>query len=103
MANEIINREQVRGSAMSDREGGAAVKRAKEIEVVCKSEDERDRLSLLTRRELEVYQLLELAKSDKEISSALGIAERTVHFHVSNVLRKEGLSRRIEILAKNRQ
>jgi|HubBroStandDraft_1064217.scaffolds.fasta_scaffold905129_1 two-component system, NarL family, invasion response regulator UvrY len=53
----------------------------------------------LTPRELEVYTLF--AKSYKEIASALGITERTAHAHVSNILRKLGVSRRIEIVGKN--
>lgn len=57
--------------------------------------------ALLTRREREVYRMLELAKSNKEIASQLGIAERTAKFHVGNILRKLGFSSRIDILAKN--
>jgi two-component system, NarL family, response regulator DevR len=62
-----------------------------------KDESGRERISKLTPRERQVYRLLELAKTDKEIANTLGIAERTVHFHVSNTLRKLHLSRRIEI------
>jgi len=59
---------------------------------------ERERLSRLTRREREVYPLL--AMSNKESSTALNITESAVKFHVSNITRKLGRSRR-EILAKN--
>lgn len=42
----------------------------------------------LTAREGEVAQLLMRRFANKEISAALGISERTVKFHVSNVLSK---------------
>jgi len=42
----------------------------------------------LTAREGQVFQLLMRRLSNKEISSALDISERTVKFHVSNVLGK---------------
>jgi DNA-binding NarL/FixJ family response regulator len=42
----------------------------------------------LTAREGQVLQLLMRHLTNKEISSALGISERTVKFHVSNILSK---------------
>jgi DNA-binding NarL/FixJ family response regulator len=42
----------------------------------------------LTAREGEILQLLMRRLTNKEISSALGISERTVKFHVSNILGK---------------
>jgi DNA-binding NarL/FixJ family response regulator len=42
----------------------------------------------LTAREGEILQLLMRRLTNKEISSALGISERTVKFHVSNILSK---------------
>jgi DNA-binding NarL/FixJ family response regulator len=66
-----------------------------------KDESRRERISKLTPRERQVYRLLELAKADKEIASELGIGVRTARSHVSNILHKLGLSRRIEILAKH--
>jgi NarL family two-component system response regulator LiaR len=42
----------------------------------------------LTAREGEILQLLMRHLTNKEISSALGISERTVKFHVSNILGK---------------
>lgn len=65
------------------------------------SGNDRKQLSLLTRREREVHQLLLRAKTNKEIGTALGITERTAKEHVSNILHKFGVARRIEILAKN--
>lgn len=51
----------------------------------------------LTEREEEVYQLLLRAQSDKEIACGLDISLRTAHFHVSNVLKKFGVGRRVEL------
>jgi len=42
----------------------------------------------LTRRELQVLQLLMRRSTNKEISAVLEISERTVKFHVSNILSK---------------
>jgi DNA-binding NarL/FixJ family response regulator len=61
-----------------------------------KSENNRNQL---TPRELEVYALF--AKSNKEIASDLGITERTARAHVEHILRKLGVSRRIEIVGKD--
>jgi NarL family two-component system response regulator LiaR len=44
--------------------------------------------SFLTARESEILQLLMRRLTNKEISSALDISERTVKFHVSNILGK---------------
>jgi LuxR family transcriptional regulator of spore coat protein len=78
-----------------------SVKAPQELKVNHKGADEREHLSVLTRREREVYQLLEVAKTNKEIASALGTEERTARFHVANILRKLGKTRRIELLAKD--
>lgn len=50
-------------------------------------------------RETEVYFVLITGKTDKEIAVALGLGTRTVRFHVSNILRKLGVARRIELIA----
>ena len=43
---------------------------------------------ILTAREKEVFDLLVLNKSTKDISNYLGISEKTVRNHVSNVMQK---------------
>ena len=48
----------------------------------------------LTGRELQVLRLLMRRLTNKEISSELGISERTVKFHVSNILSKLNLNDR---------
>ncbi|OCA84417.1 DNA-binding response regulator [Bacillus sp. FJAT-27225] len=50
----------------------------------------------LTRREKEVLQEIASGKSNKEISSALFITEKTVKTHVSNILGKLGLADRTQ-------
>jgi len=42
--------------------------------------------SLLTKREREIFQLLILDYSTKDISQKLGISEKTVRNHISNVM-----------------
>ena len=53
----------------------------------------------LTQRELEVLKLLAQGKTNKEISTALVISERTTKFHVSSILRKLGAGNRTEAVA----
>lgn len=50
----------------------------------------------LTARELEVMQLLAHGLSNGEIGARLYISETTAKFHVGNILRKLGVSRRTE-------
>jgi DNA-binding NarL/FixJ family response regulator len=50
----------------------------------------------LTARELEVLQLLAEGLSNKEIARALGVAPRTVNFHLDNLYSKLGVSSRTE-------
>jgi DNA-binding NarL/FixJ family response regulator len=53
-------------------------------------------VSLLTSRELEVLRLVGAGKANKEIAAELVISERTARTHVSNVLRKIGVSSRTQ-------
>jgi DNA-binding NarL/FixJ family response regulator len=50
----------------------------------------------LTPRELEVLRLVGAGKANKVIAAELGIGERTTRTHVSNILRKLGLSSRTQ-------
>jgi len=50
----------------------------------------------LTRRELEILELLERGCSNKQIGQTLFISEKTASVHVSNILRKLGVSSRLE-------
>jgi DNA-binding NarL/FixJ family response regulator len=55
-----------------------------------------DVLSQLTERELEVLRLVGEGKANKQIALELGISERTVRTHMSNVLRKVRLTSRTQ-------
>lgn len=44
----------------------------------------------LTKRELEILQLICRSKSREEIAELLGISKRTVGFHITNMLEKTG-------------
>ncbi len=49
---------------------------------------------ILTERERDVFLLLIDNKSTKEIASELGISEKTVRNHISNVMQKLGVNGR---------
>lgn len=57
---------------------------------------ERSEQAVLTERELEVLRLVAKGRSNKEIAQALKVAERTVEFHVSNILSKLSVASRVE-------
>jgi len=52
----------------------------------------------LTRREQQLIPLIGRGLSNKEIASKLNISERTVKFHVSNLLSKFGVRRRADLI-----
>jgi DNA-binding CsgD family transcriptional regulator len=58
---------------------------------------------ILTMREQEVLGLLSEGRANKEIADALGCSVRTVEFHISNLLRKVGVSSRLELIARGRR
>ena len=51
---------------------------------------------ILTPREREVFNLLILNKSTKEIANALNISEKTVRNHISNAMLKLGVKGRAQ-------
>lgn len=53
--------------------------------------------TFLTFREREVFELLRSRRTDAEIARELSISTSTVNTHVTNLLRKLGLSNRLEI------
>lgn len=52
--------------------------------------------SLLTKREKEIFYLLTLNQSTKDIADKLYISEKTVRNHISNVIQKLGVESRIQ-------
>ena len=63
------------------------------------------RSTILTKREQEIFELLVRNKNTKEIALELGISEKTVRNHISNVMQKLGVKGRssavIELLKLN--
>ena len=54
----------------------------------------------LTERELEAMTWASRGKSSSDIAVILGISERTVNFHMDNVMRKMGVATRIQAAVK---
>ena len=50
--------------------------------------------SILTKREKQVFELLIVNKSTKEIAVILNISEKTVRNHISNAMQKLGVKGR---------
>ena len=50
--------------------------------------------SILTKREKQVFEMLILNKTTKEIAQALRISEKTVRNHISNAMQKLGVKGR---------
>jgi LuxR family transcriptional regulator of spore coat protein len=60
---------------------------------------------ILTKREQEIFELLVLNKSTKDIAKKLNISEKTVRNHISNTMQKLGVKGRcnaiVELLKLN--
>ena len=50
--------------------------------------------NILTKREKQVFEMLIINKTTKEIASALKISEKTVRNHISNAMQKLGVKGR---------
>ena len=61
--------------------------------------------NLLTKREQQIFELLVLNKSTKDIAQLLNISEKTVRNHISNTMQKLGVKGRcnaiIELIKLN--
>lgn len=60
--------------------------------------EEEPRRDKLTDRELEVVKLIAEAHTNKQIAEILGLSEKTVESHRSNILNKLGMSDRVELV-----
>jgi DNA-binding NarL/FixJ family response regulator len=80
-----------------DEQGRVTLRIVKE-EILTLDEDEIGEITL-TRREREVLPLIVSGMANKEIASKLNICERTVKFHVSELLRKSGAGNRNQLTA----
>jgi DNA-binding NarL/FixJ family response regulator len=63
---------------------------------------DRDRVfeEALTRRELEVLELLAEGLPNKGIADRLGISDQTVKFHIASIMGKLGASNRVETVRR---
>lgn len=50
--------------------------------------------NILTKREKEVFEMLIVNKTTKEIAASLNISEKTVRNHISNAMQKLGVKGR---------
>ena len=55
---------------------------------------------ILTNREQEIFNLLVLNKSTKEIATQLSISEKTVRNHISNTIQKLGVKGRAQAVVE---
>lgn len=55
---------------------------------------------ILTKREAQVFNLLVLNKSTKEIAEELGISEKTVRNHISNTMQKLSVKGRAQAVVE---
>ncbi|MEW2625167.1 response regulator transcription factor [Streptomyces sp. NPDC048106] len=57
-----------------------------------------DQLAALTAREQEIFELVIKGMSNQEVAETLVLSERTIKFHVSNLLRKLGVRNRTQAI-----
>lgn len=57
-------------------------------------------VSTLTSREREIFDLIAAGMSNSEVAQALVLSEKTVKFHVSNLLRKLGVRSRAQAIVR---
>lgn len=55
---------------------------------------------ILTVREQEIFELLVLNKSTRDIAEFLGISEKTVRNHISNAMQKLGVKGRAQAVVE---
>ena len=53
----------------------------------------------LTMREIEVLRSLSTGGTDRAMGEQLGVSERTIQYHLSNIYKKLGVKRRSEAIA----
>jgi DNA-binding NarL/FixJ family response regulator len=57
----------------------------------------------LSQRQQQVFDLVAAGKSNKEIASQLFITERTVKFHLSDMMRRLGVVSRFALIAESKR
>jgi len=86
-----------------DLELGAAIRRVADGEVVLDPQVESPRplkgeRSTLTRREMEILQMIARGKSNKEIAADLGLSANTVAVHRANIMEALGIHKTAELV-----
>ncbi len=71
-------------------------KLVRELHAVTQAGNGASRKAPLSPREQEILKLVATGSSNKEVARALGVAESTVKIHVQHILRKLGLSSRVQ-------
>jgi two-component system nitrate/nitrite response regulator NarL len=71
-------------------------KLVRELHVMAPTASGSVRKAPLSPREQEILRLVATGSSNKEVARALGVAESTVKIHVQHILRKLGLSSRVQ-------
>ena len=56
------------------------------------------KLGILTTREKEIFELLILNKTTKDVANILNISEKTVRNHISNVMQKLEVKTRYQVV-----
>jgi DNA-binding NarL/FixJ family response regulator len=64
------------------------------------TDDEEPLVESLTRREIQVLELLAEGLSNKAIANQLGISDQTVKFHVSSISSKLGAANRTDVVRR---
>ncbi|HEY7064852.1 MAG TPA: response regulator transcription factor [Chloroflexota bacterium] len=80
--------------------GGSYLTPRVAAKVVARVGRPRARQGRLSAREREVLRLVAAGQSNKQIARALGIAERTVKFHVTSLFQKLGADNRAQAVAR---
>jgi two-component system NarL family response regulator len=63
------------------------------------NDDGTDHALPLTLRQAEVVSLLAAGKSTREVAQALGVTPRTVQVHIGLIMKKLGVTNRLQIVA----
>lgn len=65
--------------------------------------EEKEKSGMFTRRELQVLRALSTGGTTREIATSLQMAERTVEFHITGILKKLGVKGRLEAVMKAKE
>ncbi len=65
----------------------------------CQTEENRDTTPQLTPRQLEILQLVAQGVSYKDVAEALGLTERTIKYHMGNIVEILHLENRSQVIA----